>query len=107
MCRKLRLKMFRHTDVIRKFKNKLDKFVSRYRDSLAEAMNSLLARWDQYSLMYASSLYETLFSSQDQDGGDLVSLIALNWPGQVWYSDLPKLLSDTQWALPDCLDFLS
>lgn len=43
--------------------NKLDRFASRYRDSLLEEMNALVTPYDQYTLIHAS--HPSLSALQD------------------------------------------
>lgn len=43
-----------------RFNHKLDRFVLRYRDNLVETMKTLMAQWDQYTLIYALSVLKLL-----------------------------------------------
>lgn len=50
-----------------RFNNKLNRFVSSYREHLAEVVHGLVALWDQYTLIYAFSSAAIRSSSTLQD----------------------------------------
>lgn len=58
------------------FKNKLDKFVSRSKVPLVEAVDALVDLWDQCTLIYAFPLLSQLFCMTKLKGIPVV-LIAL------------------------------
>lgn len=73
---------------------------SRYRDSVAEAVDAQVVLWYQYTQSYIFpllKLHPLLLCRIDMEGIS-VSSIAMLWPRQMWYFNLIRLLTDVQRA---------
>lgn len=79
-----------------RFNNEMYRLVLRYRDPLTEMFNTLVALWDQYSLIYIFPLLKLLLRLPHRITieGIPVFLIAVNWPRSILFSDLIRLLVD-------------
>lgn len=79
-----------------RFNNEMYRLVLRYRDPLTEIFNTLVALWDQYSLIYIFPLLKLLLRLPHRITieGIPVFLIAVNWPRSILFSDLIRLLVD-------------
>lgn len=81
--------------------NNLNTFVSKSTDPLAETVGNLVTLWDQYKLIYSYPTLKLLPWLLH-----IIDFYHMDWPRQMWYSDLIKPLVATLCALPDCPDLL-
>lgn len=80
--------------------NKLVRFVSMYKEPLVEAVDALVAPWDQYILMYAFSLLPALQDRYRRRPSD-PHYFGFAQKYSMWHANLIRLLADALWALLD------
>ena len=88
---------------------KVERFVARTRDPLADASDALVAPWHQYRLMYAFPPIQLLsrFLRRLVSEPHMVILVAPDWPRRSWYADVVHLAVAPPWRLPLREDLLS
>lgn len=86
---------------------KVPKFVAWSRDPVADAVDTLVALWSQFRLLYAFPLLKLLSRLLRRVELEGVILVAPDWPRRSWYADVVRLKVAGPWILPLREDYLS